>query len=235
MTEQHGTEASVRAAGRRPRAAAWWVPTLIPAALLGFMLVLVLVQFRNPTALDRWATHTLQRARDPFVSDLMIAVTWLGWQPQQAVIAAAALVVLLARRRRLEGAFLVLALILGALNDLVKLAILRPRPSAALDDIFVHGHVRGTSFPSGHVVTYVLFYGFLAYLTHAGVRHAGTRRTLLTLELGLIALIGPSRVYLGHHWFTDTLAAYLLGGAALLTLIVAYRAMDARIGRIRAV
>jgi len=205
-----------------------WATALILIALLGFALVLLLVRYRSPIALDLRVTRGLQRLENPALSAVLVAVTWLGWQPQQTLIAAVPLGLFFLTRRRVEGTFLVLALAIGALNDLLKLAIRRPRPSAALDDILVHGHVLGTSFPSGHVLTYVLFYGFLAYVTYTQVRRPLLRWGLLLPMLVLLALIGPSRVYLGHHWFTDTVASYLLGGALLIGLLLAYRSVRGR-------
>lgn len=195
-------------------------------ALLGFATLLLLVQLGNTAALDLRLTRLAQRLEHPAVLGVLLAVSWLGWQPQQTLIAAGVLGWLfLQRRYRLEGAFAALALAVAALNDLLKLATLRPRPSAALADIAVHGHVRGTSFPSGHVMTYVLFYGFLAYLVYTHVRRPVRRWALLAPLLALVALVGPSRVYLGHHWFTDALGSYLLGGALLAILVLAYRAV----------
>jgi undecaprenyl-diphosphatase len=49
-------------------------------------------------------------------------------------------------------------------------------------------------------------------------------RRLIVAGLGaLIAAVGPSRIYLGHHWPTDVLASYLLGSSYLAALVVAYR------------
>ena len=196
----------------------------IVLALLNFAVLLVVV--RNTAALDLRVTRFAQRAEHPAVLGVLLAVSWLGWQPQQMLLVAGILGWLFLRRRyRLEGVFAALALAVGALNDLLKLVTLRPRPSAALADIVVHGHVRGTSFPSGHVMTYVLFYGFLAYLVYTHVRRPALRWALLAPLLALVALVGPSRVYLGHHWFTDALGSYLLGGALLAILVLAYRAV----------
>src|SRR6185295_9205716 len=101
-----------------------------------------------------------------------------------------------------------------------KLLWLRPRPD---DDLVrVLGSAPGYSFPSGHTLLYVGFFGFLFYWSYA-VLHKGRARTALLWLTGLlIVLVGPSRVYLGHHWPSDVLAAYALGLAYLVLLVVWY-------------
>src|ERR687893_2536218 len=102
------------------------------------------------------------------------------------------------------------------------------QPATAEGDIRIYSHLEGAGFPSGHVVVYVVFGGLLAYLAYTLVTQAAVRRALLALLVGLIALIGPSRVYLGHHWFIDVLASYLLGTALLIGLLIAYRRTKAQ-------
>jgi membrane-associated phospholipid phosphatase len=77
----------------------------------------------------------------------------------------------------------------------------------------------GTSFPSGHVLTYVGFYGFLGYLLALRLEQPVVRDLGAGAAVALIALIGPSRIQQGHHWPTDVAASYLLGAAYLLILI----------------
>jgi undecaprenyl-diphosphatase len=47
----------------------------------------------------------------------------------------------------------------------------------------------------------------------------------------LLALVGPSRIYLGHHWFTDVLASYLLGLCYLVGITAIYRRVRIVIGK----
>jgi undecaprenyl-diphosphatase len=73
------------------------------------------------------------------------------------------------------------------------------------------------------VLNYIGVYGFLAYLAHTWIRPKAIRKSIVSALLGMLALVGPSRVYLGHHWFTDVSASYMLGTTYLLALTNIYR------------
>src|SRR4051794_39695396 len=79
------------------------------------------------------------------------------------------------------------------------------------------------SFPSGHVINYVGIYGTLAVIMANNVPFAPLRRLIVGAIGGKIALVGPSRIYLGHHWFTDVLTSYLLGSSYVIVLSSLYR------------
>ena len=198
------------------------------AALLGFLALLAVVLLGDPLALDRQVTLALQGWRSPLLLQALVAVSWLGFQPQATVIAGAILLALLAGRRFLEAGFAALAFLSQFLSGPLKLLANRPRPSAALDGIVVYGQVGGASFPSGHVLTYTVICGFLAYLAFTRVRRVVLRRLALAPPLALIALVGPSRVYLGQHWFLDVLASYLLGSALLIGILALFRRVTNR-------
>ena len=74
----------------------------------------------------------------------------------------------------------------------------RPRPSQDL--VRVVNELSETSFPSGHVVHYVTFYGFLFYIFFTHLRPGRWRALVLDVLALLVLLIGPSRVYMGAHW-----------------------------------
>jgi undecaprenyl-diphosphatase len=99
----------------------------------------------------------------------------------------------------------------------------RPRPVAGTDLRVVAAPLGGSSFPSGHVITFVGTYGFLAYLANALIRDPALRWAAVGGLVGMVVLVGPSRIYEGHHWPTDVTASYLLGTTYLIVVVTAYR------------
>jgi undecaprenyl-diphosphatase len=131
-------------------------------------------------------------------------------------------------RFRTEAAFEAAAWGTGALSTLLKAAMERPRPVAGTDLRVVVAPLGGSSFPSGHVITFVGTYGFLAYLTDTLVRDPVLRRLSTAGLVGLVLLVGPSRIYQGHHWPTDVSASYLLGTSYLVVVVGGYQAVKRR-------
>jgi membrane-associated phospholipid phosphatase len=87
----------------------------------------------------------------------------------------------------------------------------------------VYASLTSYSFPSGHVMFYLGFFGFVGFLAFS-LWKPSIKRTLLLVLIGtLVALIGVSRVYLGEHWPSDVLGSYLLGSLTLVASIQLYR------------
>src|SRR6185503_16146129 len=122
-----------------------------------------------------------------------------------------------ARGHRLEAGLQVAAWTAAGAADILKSITRRPRPLPP-DVRVVVARLGGSSFPSGHVLTYVAIYGFAAHLATTMIERPWLRVAVAGPLVGLVALVGPSRVYLGHHWPTDVLASYLLGFAWLTGL-----------------
>jgi undecaprenyl-diphosphatase len=99
------------------------------------------------------------------------------------------------------------------LDNGLKLAFHRVRPEVffgVLPDTY--------SFPSGHALFNLCFYGGLAILLASRVRGAGLRIATWSAAALLVLGIGLSRIYLGVHYPTDVLAGFLAGGAWLLVI-----------------
>jgi undecaprenyl-diphosphatase len=158
----------------------------------------------------------------------MAAVSWPGFPPQSRFVAPAIVAGLALARLPLEALGVIGAWGTALLATVVKAVMLRPRPVAGIDIRVIAAPLGGSSFPSGHTITYVGLYGFLAYLAYTLLRPAWLRRLVVSPLVGLVASVGPSRVYMGHHWFTDVTASYMLGLSYLLGLTRLYRRLKAR-------
>ena len=91
------------------------------------------------------------------------------------------------------------------LNRILKFIIARPRP-----EILRLVPEDGYSFPSGHSMVSMGFYGFLIYLIYTKVKNKKTKYPLIIFLGLLILFIGISRIYLGVHYFTDVLGGFII-------------------------
>ena len=110
----------------------------------------------------------------------------------------------------------------------VKVSVARPRPPYFfLDPADIFQSINQYSFPSGHVLFFVVFFGFIAYL--AWLHQTGFARILvIAICSALVLLIGPSRVYLGAHWASDVVGSYIIGILWLFVLILGYQMVVAQ-------
>ena len=159
-------------------------------------------------------THAIQeqRAWDPTL--LMRFISIFG----DAVVAPfpviiAALIFYRTNRRR-EAKYVIAVVLANAGNFLFKLLIHRPRPT--LDFARILSKFSETSFPSGHVVHYVVFFGFLLTVMIVDKSIPHFWRTFVgILSAFLILTVSISRIYLGAHWATDVIGGYLFGFVCL--------------------
>lgn len=196
--------------------------------LLGFVAIFGLVRARRSDAIDLAVTMKLQRWSRPWLGRPMAAISWPGFPPQSRIIPAVIVAVLFLLRLPLEAVALIGAWGTALVATVVKALMRRPRPVAGVDVRVIAAPLGGSSFPSGHTITYVGLYGFLAYLAYTLIRPAWLRGLVTAPLVGLVTFVGPSRVYQGHHWFTDVTASYLLGISYLLGLTRLYRGWKAR-------
>ena len=198
------------------------------AGLAGFGVLFALVRVGRTAAFDAALTIRIQASRSPALNAVMRAASWPGFPPQSRIIEPAIIALLVAARLRVEAVGQTLAWGTALVSTLVKAFMGRPRPVAGKDLRVVAAPLGGSSFPSGHVLTFVGFYGFLAFLAATLVRPVALRRLIVGSLVGLIALVGPSRIQQGHHWPTDVTASYLLGTSYLLGVVAIYRRLKGK-------
>ncbi|CAN5685911.1 hypothetical protein BH23CHL8_BH23CHL8_23140 [soil metagenome] len=201
---------------------------VIVPGIAGFAALMALVRRKRLEAIDLAVTMRLQAIRHPALERAMAAVSWFGFPPQSRLLPPIAMVTLWVARFRLEAALQLVAWSSALLSTIIKAFMRRPRPLAGTDLRVVAAELGGSSFPSGHVLTYVGTYGWLAVAANVLIRPQRLRRAVVAALTVLVAAVGPSRIYLGHHWPTDVAASYLLGSSYLAALVVAYRRLKAR-------
>jgi undecaprenyl-diphosphatase len=186
--------------------------------LIAFSLAFVVIFLLLIWCIDRFTllpgdlemSISLQRLTPPWLSQVFFAVSLIGWTPwYEGSVALMGVVVGLWLSWRWAAYLVVLAILEGVINNLLKLVVARARPTDPPVHIFIPE--RGYSFPSGHVMFYMVFFGFLLYLFWRFIPNRWGRIFVGIIPILLIALVGLSRIYLGAHWLTDVLGAYAFG------------------------
>jgi membrane-associated phospholipid phosphatase len=160
--------------------------------------------------------------RTPFLDSAITAYTNVGGVIGEPILAVAIMIFLSVRRRSWNPVILIGGAGLGSLLMTVIGKQLFGRARPPLTDA-VPPYEHSPSFPSGHSLNAFVIAGIVAYLLI--LRQKSTHARVITISVAaLFALtIGLSRVFLGHHWFTDVLAAWVLGAAWLALVITAHR------------
>lgn len=188
---------------------------IVSVCLLVFLVLLSRVLAGEIMALDRSAIALMVgHVRAAWLTPIMEMVSFsVTPMPLFACIFAVALA---GRSRGLKGLGWFCTVNLAGstiLNQLLKFAIQRPRPDVSLRLV----EIGGFSFPSGHSMAAMAFFGLFIWLTWRYVRDRRARVGLTAFLCVMIAAVGFSRVYLGVHYASDVLGGFC---ASLIWLAV---------------
>ena len=146
------------------------------------------------------------------LTSLVEIITWFG-SPLCFILIT--IVYLIIKKFNKKAFIIPLNLILVTMiNQLLKLILHRPRP---MDAPIVVEH--GYSFPSGHSMVSLAFYGYFIYLIYKNIKNKTLKYFLIILLSMLILLIGLSRIYLGVHYTSDVLSGFMLSLSYLIVFI----------------
>jgi membrane-associated phospholipid phosphatase len=177
---------------------------------------------------DLKISHELQEKKNPVFAFVMQEISVIGNTGIGIGMVVAVSALFLARRQFPEAGFILATLSIFVLTAFLKVLVARPRPPYFfLDPADLLPSINQYSFPSGHVLFFVVFFGFIAYL--AWLHQTGYARILgIAICCTFILLIGPSRVYLGAHWASDVVGSYIIGVLWLFVLILGYQLVSRR-------
>lgn len=178
-----------------------------------FIVLLVNVLNENIADFDNGIYNAISSLKSNFMTAFLKAITKFADEEPLILIALISLIVI--KHRRI-GASIAVNLVSSAfVNHLIKEIVQRPRPPIELRMV----QESSFSFPSGHAMTSVTFYGLIIYFVFKNVKNKRLRNTICTALSFLIFLIGISRIYLGVHYASDVLAGFVFGIVYLVLYI----------------
>ena len=196
--------------------------TAIVASLAVAVLALFLFAWMGSEVLQGDTQHFDQTVREwvhgyasPGMTHAMNAISLLGYNILIVELVIAFAVFARLRWRR-AAVWLAVAMAGSLLLDLtLKYLYHRARPTAYFGTA-PHSY----SFPSGHALCSLCFYGIMAGLLSARTKSLFWRLVIWITAAALIIAIGLSRIYLGVHYPSDVLAGYLAATVWVGTVIV---------------
>lgn len=191
--------------GRKPR----WLLTGAVVSLFGYLALAALAAQQQIFAVDYDTRIWVAILRHEMLQLPMEIVTTLGDNIGLVPLIVIASFVLWRVSRRWAIALPVLMLGTGGLQWLAKWVSNRPRPNEA-----------PWGFPSGHVLSLVVFFGLMIYLVATASRRRRRWRVLASLVcLAVVVAVAFSRLYLDKHWLSDLGGGLSIGLAYLLLAI----------------
>lgn len=206
---------------------------IVLLAKLGAEVYESVVEEDGIAGVDKPLLNWVKQFRTPEANAAMTAFTHLGGAVGMTALALSAAIALTVWSRNWRPLILAVAAGAGSLTATLvgKPFFGRVRPDLA---DAVPPYESSPSFPSGHTLNATVLVGVLVYLLCLQLKRMAARIAAVTLGFVFVVAMGLSRVFLGHHWFTDVLAAWLLGLSWLFLVILAHRLFHAvRLGRRR--
>src|SRR5690242_11499203 len=178
VTEAQRVAAQTSVSGRRAVSRGTIFLAFYLWLLSGAIMISLIARFTEFFPGDKAITRNLQRHRNPWLRRFMLGISEIGFPKIGVPLTFGIAGIFWALRFRLESIFVLLASSSNILNWIVKRLIKRPRPTSEL--VTVARVINEPSFPSGHVMHYVNFFGLLNYLLATNWRSGRLRNILLT-------------------------------------------------------
>jgi len=196
---------------------------LITIAILaaGFLLISIFVFYFPLSFIDRGFSEEVQKHTSPVLDTAMKAISWLGYMPNSLIVVMITALMFFLFKYKKEALYLTVTLGSNLVCSVIKIIVNRPRPSPSL--VRIVEATRQQSYPSGHMMFYIVFLGFLVLLMCRLLTIPKFIRIgVSSIAILLILAIPYSRIYLGDHWFTDVLGGFFLGSLCLFTISYCY-------------
>ena len=185
-----------------------WILCII--SFIIFIILSILVLTKNDIYIDSVVYNFVSK----FIYDDLTSVIKILTNIGGALVVIIITIITLIKNRK-YGTYMTINLILiTILQIILKHIFLRNRPV----DINLIEET-GYSFPSGHSLTAMAFYGFIIYLVYISNINKRSKIIYISLFSIFILIVGLSRIYLGVHFFTDVMGAFTFSFSYLVIYI----------------
>ncbi len=157
---------------------------------------------------DSLITDSVFSYRTPWLTNYLTFMTHLGDAKGYLVVfSLLAVISYFGFKRWKYTVQIIVVLVLALLSNLaLKRFIDRARPD--IEQLVV---AKSLSYPSGHAMVAMAFYGFVIYLIYKFRLHIAIKIGIILLLTLVILSIGISRIYLGVHYPSDVIGGYIAG------------------------
>ena len=192
--------------------------TLVVVGAIGFTILLVGVLTHSIAPLDRSVEHWFNAQRSGSATGFMIALAIIFGPIALPIIVLVVVVVWVITARHLWRPLVLAAgMIVGVITALTLAPVVKhPRPPIGL---MLFGPDHTYSFPSGHVLGTADFVLILTFLLASRLQRPWFTASAVTVSIVIIVSQIVSRLYLGYHWLSDTLASVALSMIILGVII----------------
>lgn len=181
--------------------------------LLAFLAIAEDVFNQDIMKCDTFAYNIIvKQMRFDFLTVIMKVITNFG--SAISIIIISLLLVIFIKDKKVSASVIINIILVTILNQVLKNILQRPRP-----DGFRLISESGYSFPSGHSMVSMAFYGLFIYLAYTKIENKNLRSIVCILLSILVVLIGFSRIYLGVHYASDVLGGFLISMSYLIVFV----------------
>lgn len=188
-----------------------WIIMII--CLVIFIITSVMVYTGKDMLIDSYLYEFISKY---FISDNMTrivkGITFFG--DVLGILIAFIISLIVFRNKKINICIISNLIIVSIFNYLLKIIFMRERPN--INPLVVENTY---SFPSGHSMVSMAFYGYLIYLIYNHINNRVVKYLFIGILSILIFLIGISRIYLGVHYTSDVIGGFCFSIAYLIIFI----------------
>ena len=186
---------------------------ILVISLSVFIFLLINVLCNNISDFDTSIYNAMMSFKSDYMTFIMKTITRFG--DAEIFILITVICLIFIRNKKIGGSIVINLASVALMNHVLKKIIQRPRPPLEFRMV----EESSFSFPSGHAMASMAFYGLIIYFINKNMKNNKLKKVICIILSILIFLIGMSRIYLGVHYASDVIAGFAISMVYLILYI----------------